>query len=261
MSLPSSSILYRWGVQGFKVWSRPESKLNETVQHMQFKKPWEPHKNIRGLFTWSSPQRQLVKRRREAVLCVDTKLRARDMCTRGLMILRLLQIAVVRPPLGPAVKANACVTLLFHRDIPIGCSFPRLPLLPKLELDRLLALLSVLRSAFWPRLPAKLLALVTAGIEGRSEPLESTLLQGRSFCQWHEEESSEVPLFCLLDAWRMLFGRLEGGSTVSRFRLRSEQNTILHYITNQVAALLSNKVDTVVPLKLETCIILLLIQG
>ena len=53
---------------------------------------------------------ELVKRQCEAGLCVDTKLRARAMDNRGLMISRRLQIAGVRPPLGPASKADAGVT-------------------------------------------------------------------------------------------------------------------------------------------------------
>ena len=102
---------------------------------------------------------------------------------------------------------------LYTPNLPMGCSLPRLPLLPRLELERLLALLSFLNSLV-EMLPAKLLALVTAGLDGLSDPLESTLLHGRSFCQWQEEESSEVPLFCLLDACRMLFGLVGEGSTV-----------------------------------------------
>ncbi len=91
------------------------------------------------------------------------------------------------------------LSILYSMSSPPLGSLPRLPRLPKLPLLRLLPLLSFLISIRVEiLLPAKLLALVTAGIDGRSEPLESTLLHGLSFWLHTYDESSDVPLFCRL---------------------------------------------------------------
>ena len=124
---------------------------------------------------------------------------------------------------------------------PLG-SFPRLPRLPKLPLLRLLPLLSFLiRIRVDILLPAKLLAFVTAGIDGRSDPLESTLLHGLSCLLHTYDESSDVPLFCRLPGCNgPLSTRGPGGtrlecSEANGTRIKVHQFKQIHYNSTEYA--------------------------